>query len=80
MNVNRSQKHGPILHFITWKITETKASGRLIILHSLSPGLFDVHYHVSAELSWDFAARAIFQEETKNSAFLILKITGKDFH
>ena len=34
MNVNRNQKHGPLLHFIMCRITETKASSRLIILHS----------------------------------------------
>ena len=61
---------------IIWRITESKASGRLIILHSLSPGLFEVHYNVSA--SSRFAARAIFQDDTKNSAFL--KMSEKDLH
>ena len=38
---------------IIYRITETKASGRLIILHSWWPGLFEAQYHVAGVLPWD---------------------------
>ena len=65
-----------ITSIIIWRITETKASGRLIILHSESPGLFEVHYHVSAKLAWDFLL-LVLSSKTKQKIRLSSKCLKK---